>query len=256
MMTSMATRMALDLDLPKAYHDLTMSALSSRGDHAIAAAESGDELFRKARVWFGTFVLEHMWVLAKNFWFLETFGDYLAFSSIPNSEWILTGKRMSLDCGKKPGVVAVDGMRRCRVLLGHPSMIPLDLRLMSQVEVWNNLLWWSKTKSHKLNSIRALAHERLSSAAGTTLSDQELSEIIQGTRIDLNIWLKYFLSHPCPARLGISSDFHSDWITLIETHAMSTDERESLLINLRIQKDWAEMTMLCKGLQGIGDNVA
>ena len=60
MMTSMATRMALDLDLPKAYHDLTMSALSSRGDHAIAAAESGDELFRKARVWFGTFVLEHM----------------------------------------------------------------------------------------------------------------------------------------------------------------------------------------------------
>ena len=42
---------------------------------------------------------------------------------------------MSLDCGKKPGVVAVDGMRRCRVLLSHPSMIILDLRLMSQVEV-------------------------------------------------------------------------------------------------------------------------
>lgn len=43
--------------------------------------------------------------------------------------------RMSLDCGKKPGVIAIDGMRRCRVLLGHSSTIPLDLRLLSQVEV-------------------------------------------------------------------------------------------------------------------------
>jgi len=43
--------------------------------------------------------------------------------------------RMSLDCGKKPGVVAIDGMRRCRVLINHPSLIPLDLRLLSQVEV-------------------------------------------------------------------------------------------------------------------------
>jgi len=52
--------MALDLDLPKAYHDLTMSALSSRGGQTSEDAEIGDALFRRARVWFGTFVLEHM----------------------------------------------------------------------------------------------------------------------------------------------------------------------------------------------------
>jgi hypothetical protein len=34
-------------------------------------------------------------------------------------------------------------------------------------------------------------------------------------------------------------------------------ERASLVVNMRIQRDWAEMTMLCKGLQGIGiENVA
>ena len=35
----------------------------------------------------------------------------------------------------------------------------------------------------------ALAHDRLS--LGTALSDEELSEIVQGTRIDLSIWLRY-----------------------------------------------------------------
>jgi hypothetical protein len=36
----------------------------------------------------------------------------------------------------------------------------------------------------------ALAHERLTPQAGTPLSDQDLSEVVQGTRIDLNIWLR------------------------------------------------------------------
>lgn len=44
---------------------------------------------------------------------------------------------LSLDCGKKPGIRAAsrDGMRRCRVLLAHPSRTALDFRLLSQVEV-------------------------------------------------------------------------------------------------------------------------
>ena len=60
MLTSLATRMALDLDLPKAYNDLTISILSSRGDRSLVDTEREDALFRKTRVWFGTFVLEHM----------------------------------------------------------------------------------------------------------------------------------------------------------------------------------------------------
>jgi hypothetical protein len=42
---------------------------------------------------------------------------------------------LSIDCGKKPGVKAADGMRRCRVLLGHPARTTLDFRLLAQVEV-------------------------------------------------------------------------------------------------------------------------
>jgi hypothetical protein len=38
--------------------------------------------------------------------------------------------------------------------------------------------------------LTALAHERLSPKTGKTLSDQEMSEIVQGTRIDLSVWLK------------------------------------------------------------------
>jgi hypothetical protein len=39
--------------------------------------------------------------------------------------------------------------------------------------------------------LAALAHERLSPGLGSDggLSDEEMSDIVQGTRIDLNIWL-------------------------------------------------------------------
>jgi hypothetical protein len=44
---------------------------------------------------------------------------------------------------------------------------------------------------------------------------------------------------------------------LIDSNVQSEDDRASLRINLRIQRDWSEMTMLCKGLQGMGiENVA
>jgi hypothetical protein len=36
----------------------------------------------------------------------------------------------------------------------------------------------------------ALAHERLSPAVGTSMSDEEMNEIVQETRIDLSVWLR------------------------------------------------------------------
>ena len=53
----------------------------------------------------------------------------------------LTRYRLSIDCGKKPGVSAMDGVRRCRVLLEHPARTSLDLRLLAQVEVWPVSVW-------------------------------------------------------------------------------------------------------------------
>ncbi|TVY62878.1 hypothetical protein LSUE1_G006676 [Lachnellula suecica] len=197
MLTSMAVRMALDLELPDAYTQLCEIMLQGSDN-----VERERDLFRKARVWFGTFVLEHI---------------------------------LSLDCGKRPGVRA-DGvaMRRCRVLLGSSARTTLDFRLLAQVEVCELL----SSGDAGADVLLALAHDRLSPRVGVALSDRELGEIVQGTRIDLSIWL-------------------SDWITLVETAGATEEEKASLVVNLKIQRDWSEMTMLCKGLQGIGiDNVA
>ena len=61
LLTSMALRMALDLELPKSYSDLCSSILL-RDDSTFdgVATEREVEMFRRARVWFGTFILEHM----------------------------------------------------------------------------------------------------------------------------------------------------------------------------------------------------
>ncbi|RFU28724.1 hypothetical protein B7463_g7629, partial [Scytalidium lignicola] len=182
-LTSLALKLALELNLPNAYPQLLARVLDdSRMGNDM---DRDDALFRKARVWFGIFVLEHI---------------------------------LSIDSGKQPGIKAGEEMRRCRILLKHPACTTLDFRLLAQVE---------------LNSIRALAHERLSAGPGISLSDQELSEIAQGIRIDLSVWL-------------------SDWINLVDSHIKKEDERANLLVNLKIQRDWSEMVMLCKGLQGVG----
>lgn len=99
LLTSMATRMALELDLPGSYSKLCTHILEDGAD-----GYDSNALMRETRVWFGTFVLEHI---------------------------------LSLDCGKRPGIKAAtgDGMRRCRVLLGHPARTSLDFRLLAQVEV-------------------------------------------------------------------------------------------------------------------------
>jgi len=42
-----------------------------------------------------------------------------------------------------------------------------------------------------------------------------------------------------------------------DSNVENEEDRASLRINLQIQRHWAEMTMLCKGLQGMGiENVA
>jgi hypothetical protein len=42
-----------------------------------------------------------------------------------------------------------------------------------------------------------------------------------------------------------------------ETKIEDEQERAGLMINLKIQRYWSEMTMLCKASQGVGiDNIA
>jgi hypothetical protein len=61
LLTSLALRIALDLELPKAYSDLCSSILLGEGSTTDrSTGERENEMFRRARVWFGTFILEHM----------------------------------------------------------------------------------------------------------------------------------------------------------------------------------------------------
>ena len=196
MLTSVATRMAMQLDLPAAYEDAVSFAAGlrspvSRGwtsNAEVADPEVTSVHFRKARTWLGLFVLEHIF---------------------------------SIDCGKPPGIEAQSNLRRCRVLVSHPSRTSLDLRLLSQVE---------------LNSLRAIAHTKLS--VPSNIPDIELATFIQGMKIDLDIWLEDWLQ-----------------IMLTRTHADSP-ERPVMILNLRIQRDWAEIVMCCRALQSTGiDNI-
>jgi hypothetical protein len=43
---------------------------------------------------------------------------------------------------------------------------------------------------HMLMFMVAFAHERLSPAVGTSMSDEEMSEIVQEIRIDLSVWMR------------------------------------------------------------------
>ena len=196
MLTSIATRMALQLDLPGAYEEAVRFAagMGSRIPHSWAPnaevnnPEFTSTLFRKARTWLGLFVLEHIF---------------------------------SIDSGKPPGIEAQASLRRCRVLVSHPSRTSLDLRLLSQVE---------------LNSLRAIPHSKLS--IPSHIPDTELATFIQGMKIDLDIWLEDWLQ-----------------IMLTRTHPDSLDH-DTMILNLRIQRDWAEIVMCCRALQSTGiDNV-
>jgi hypothetical protein len=196
MLTSIATRMAMQLDLPGAYEEAIkfaagMGSPVSRGwgsDVEVADSEATNAYFRKARTWLGLFVLEHIF---------------------------------SIDCGKPPGIEAQANLRRCRILVEHPSRTSLDLRLLSQVE---------------LNALRAVAHSKLS--IPNSIPDTELATFIQGMKIDLDIWLE-------------------DWLQIMLTRTLAdSPERPVLILNLRIQRDWAEIVMCCRALQSTGiDNV-
>lgn len=106
LLTSMAAKMALDLNLPDSYMKLIELSINTNNFSETEKTSLEDEtLLRESRVWFQTFVLENI---------------------------------LSIDCGKKPGIrsTSAASVRRCRVLLGHPSRTTLDFRLLSQVEVY------------------------------------------------------------------------------------------------------------------------
>lgn len=96
--------MALDLSLNSSYTKLVELSINNNFSETEKDRLEDERLMRESRVWFQTFVLENI---------------------------------LSIDCGKKPGIKSTSAasIRRCRVLLAHPSCTTLDFRLLSQVEV-------------------------------------------------------------------------------------------------------------------------
>lgn len=59
LLTSMAVRMCLDLDLPGSYAKLSGLSLGSEGRGETEKVEE-ERLMRESRVWFGSFIMENM----------------------------------------------------------------------------------------------------------------------------------------------------------------------------------------------------
>ncbi|KAJ5480051.1 transcriptional regulator family: Fungal Specific TF [Penicillium desertorum] len=189
---SFATRMALDLELHEAFDELIQRLALQNEDMAYALPnqmfEEERSLMWNARTWFGLLVLEHIF---------------------------------RVDGGKPPGIRLKGNVRRCRVLLSHPSSTILDLRLFSQVE---------------LNILRANVGDAL--GGKTSLDGQSIADYVHDMKIEVDLWF-------------------DDWLRIIEGCVAAAEEKPSLLVALRVQKCWAEMMLNCKALRSMGvENVA
>jgi hypothetical protein len=188
---SFAARMALDLELPEAYEELTRRLVAK--EYPEWTSHSDDKakelsLMRQTRTWFSLLVLEHI---------------------------------LRLDAGKFPGFSLKSGVRRCRILLHHGISTTLDLRLLSQVE---------------LTFLRARIHDSFSDYKNR--EDTDITDLIRDAKIDLDVWLR-------------------DWLRTIESYPSASPETPSLVLNLKVQKAWAETGCLGKAVRSMGiQNIA
>ena len=123
---------------------------------------------------------------------------------------------LQVDAGKLPAFATKGSARRCRVLLQQPETTPLDLRLLSQVE---------------LNYLRTRIHDALEHQDGG--SDDDILDEIRDARIDLDLWF-------------------SERKAYMENSRISDAERPIFLVNLRVQKHLCEAMFHFRGLQCLG----
>ncbi|KAJ6148691.1 hypothetical protein N7497_010673 [Penicillium chrysogenum] len=198
---SFATRTALDLELHEAFDELIQRLALQNGDMAYALPnqmfEEERALMWNARTWFGLLVLEHIF---------------------------------RVDGGKPPGIRLKGNVRRCRVLLSHPSSTILDLRLFSQVEL-NILRGMARSIiSNGMPNLLSIANVGDALGGNTSLDGQSIPDYVHDMKIELDLWFD------CIA---------------------AAEEKPSLLVALRVQKCWAEMMLNCKALRSMGvENVA
>ncbi|KAF2678894.1 hypothetical protein K458DRAFT_376031 [Lentithecium fluviatile CBS 122367] len=184
---ALAMRFAIQLGLPDAMNQLM--AYVSRRPRAVDASER--TLYRSTRVWLG----------------------------ICNFELFF-----SLDGGKLPSTALQTSPRKIRTLANHPERTPVDVRLLSQVE---------------LNIIRSDAYRKIVQRVDSMLPQNEstLQATIDDTGVELSLWL-------------------DEWTAIISTEPLP-HERSLALQNLHIQREWALMTLSLKAIAVSGiENIA
>jgi hypothetical protein len=115
--------------------------------------------------------------------------------------------------------------RKIRSLISHQQRTPVDVRLLSQVE---------------LNIIRSEAYSKLTSNHGESLlthDENRLRTILNDTSVELSLWL-------------------DEWTTIVSSEP-TPHQRAVALQNLHIQHQWALMTLHLKAIATTGvENIA
>jgi hypothetical protein len=124
-----------------------------------------------------------------------------------------------------PGISLHVSPRKIRSLISHQERTPVDVRLLSQVE---------------LNIIRSEAYRKLTSNYGESLltqDDNSLRSVLDDTSVELSLWL-------------------DEWTTIVSTE-QTRHQRAVALQNLHIQRQWALMTLYLKAIATTGiENIA
>ncbi|KAJ4291905.1 hypothetical protein N0V90_009802 [Kalmusia sp. IMI 367209] len=123
----------------------------------------------------------------------------------------------SLDGGKMPATILRTTSRRVRALVNHPERTSTDIRLLSQLE---------------LNILRSNAYINIARHS-RDLDEASMRSTVRDTAIELSLWLEEWSNLIC-----------SDPATLDKPRAMT---------NLRIQYEWALITLYLKALSVFGN---
>lgn len=114
--------------------------------------------------------------------------------------------------------------RKIRALLNHPECTPVDIRLLSQVE---------------LNLIRTDAYSDILRQGGSSLFEDEsfIKAKVHDTTTELSLWL-------------------NEWSKVVSKEPIP-HQQEVALLNLHIQYDWALITLHLKAVSASGiENIA
>ncbi|KAK5994119.1 hypothetical protein PT974_07559 [Cladobotryum mycophilum] len=126
---------------------------------------------------------------------------------------LVLGHIHHVDAADLPTFKFIGDVRRSRIILKNAFATTLDLFLFCQVE---------------LNAARTRIHDSLSGLVSS--DDDQLMKIVREARIDIDVWF-------------------DDWTHVFEKHSA---QYPWLLVNLRMQKCWAENMVMCRAVRASG----